>query len=165
MKTKEKTPLQKIYKWIIAIGTTFIIFSGIFLYIRNDQKRDDDIESRLLSSPKMKVDTETYITEFSGYSEVKNLDALNKLTDKYIEFTTSVDTLSNVYRFVYNVLETNKLRNKAILNLVHSMDSIMKVIAKENKQMQKDINTGKNASELNLIEIRKLKALEINSGD
>ena len=156
---------KTIYKWIIAIVGMVGIFGGLYIYVQDEQKRDDDIESRLLSSPKMKVDTENYITEFSGYSEVKNQDALNKLTDMYIGFTTAIDTLSSVHRFVYTVLETSRLRNEAILQFVHSMDSTMKVMDADNKQMRKDINTGKNASELNLIEIRRLKSLENFGGD
>ncbi len=157
--------LKTIYKWIIAIVGTITIFGGLYLYVQDEQKRDDDIESRLLSTPKMKVDTENYITEFSGYSEVKNLDALNKLTDMYVAFTTSIDTLYKTYIFVHGDIQTNELRNKAMLNLVHSMDSIMKQMSEEMKQMRFDIASGKNASELNLIEIRRLKALENFSGD
>ncbi len=118
------------------------------------------IKIHTFSTPEIKVLTENFIEKNIGISGRINLEAQNQLTIKYVGLTTAIDTLSSIHNFVYTVLETSRLRNEAILNLVHRQDSLITVMDADNKQMQKDINTGKNASELLLTEIRKLKALE-----
>lgn len=162
---KITSPIKKIITWIvsglIAVGGLMYLYN----YIQEDQKRDDDIESRLLSSPEMKVRTEDFMIEESSYSKQKNLEALNKMTDKYISLTTTVDTMSIIAISIYNSIELNKERNQAILNLVHRMDSIVSVLVKENKEIKSDIFTIKTFDEALLRSIKKLKSLENFSGD
>lgn len=161
MTDKKQSILTNIRKWSTDTLLVSIIVGGIFGY----SELKSYIQLHTFSTPQIKVLTENFIEKNLGIAGRENLEAQNQLTTKYIGLTMAIDTLSSVHKFVYDVLETGKLRDEAILNLVHNMDSIMRVMAEENKQMQKDINTGKNASELNLIEIRLLKALENFSGD
>lgn len=154
---------KKIYKWIIAIIGVFGIFSAVFLWIRNDQKKDDYIQQVIFSSPEQRMATEKYMV--SSFSEGAMIEAKLEMTAYYKGLTTAIDTLTDVHKFVYTVLETSKLRNEAILNLVHRMDSIITVMDKENKQIKSDVFTIKTFSEALLREIGKLKALENFSGD
>lgn len=160
-----KKELKKILKWVASIIFTLSGMFWLYTYIQDEQKRDDEIEGRLLSSPAMLAATETYITEFSGYSEVKNLDALNKLTDYYIDLTTSIDTMAVVARFIHSSLESNRLRNKAILNLVHHMDSTITILSKELKEVGADARSARASADVALTQLQRLKTLEIKNGD
>lgn len=155
--------IKTIYKWIIAFVGMSVVFGGVFLWIRNDQKKDDYIQQVIFSSPEQRMATEKYME--SSFSEGAMIEAKLEMTAYYEDLTIAIDTLYKTYIFVHSDIETNKLRNEAILSLVHNMDSIMQLLDERQKQMIRNIQSGKNASELNLIEIRRLKALENFSGD
>lgn len=161
MNDKKQSIWTSIKKWSTESLLISIIVGGIFGY----SELKSYIQLHTFSTPQIKVLTETFIEQNLGIAGRENLEAQNQLTTKYIGLTTAIDTLSSVHRFVYNVLETGKLRDEAILSLVHRQDSIIMIQSEDIKQMKSDVFTIKTFNEALLIEIRKLKALENFNGN
>lgn len=161
MADKKQSILTTIKKWSTETLLISIIVGGIFGY----SELKAYIQIHTFSTPEIKALSEDFIQKNLGISGRINLEAQNELTKKYQGFTTSIDTLYKTYLFVHSDIETNRLRNEAILQFVHNMDSIMKIMDADNKEIKSDMFTLKTFSEALLIEIRKLKALENFSGD
>lgn len=161
MKDKKQNIGTIIKKWSNETLLITLIVGGIFGY----SELKSYVEIHTFSTPEIKVLSEDFIQKNLGISGRINLEAQNELTKKYQGLTTAIDTLSSTYQFVYVVLETSKMRDEAILQLVHRMDSIVTVTDEDNKKIKSDMFTLKTFNEAVLIEIRRLKALENFEGN
>ena len=152
----------------VTVSLLLVLISGGTTYYLANERRIDGIEKiveqQTFSSVEMKTQTETYMA--SSYTEGKQIEAMNEMTDVYIEFKATVDTTMYVYERFFQNMELHTLRDNAILSLIRDTDSLNKVMVGSFNKMEASIFSSKNAAaELNLREIRKLKALEINNGD
>lgn len=161
MVAKKQTLKDILKEWLsptLLIGLIVTILLGY-------GKLEAYIQIHTFSTPEIKVLTEQFIKANIGIAGRENLEAQNELTKKYVGFTAAIDTLYKTYTFVHGDIELNRLRNEAILNFVHSMDSVVKSVAEDSEKMRSDVFTIKTFNEALLIEIRRLKSLENFNGD
>lgn len=143
---------------IISVGTTY--------YLTNERRIDDiedTVEQKTFSSIEMKAQTETYMA--SSYTEGKQIEAMNEMTDTYIDFNIKVDTTMSVYVKYFENMELHILRDNAILSLVRNSDSLYQVTVKMLEKVEDDLFIQKEFSKSLLKEIRTLKSLENFNGD
>lgn len=165
----EKNKKSIYEKYIKPIGISFFVLGVgaiITWYVTNENRLyriEKDVEDKAFSSVDMKAQTETYMQ--SSYTEGKQIEAMNEMTDRYVEFRVAVDSTMVVYKRFFENMELHNLRDNAILSMVMDCDSLYKIMLKSFNKMEGDIFAEKEFSKSLLRNIKRLKSLENFNGD